>query len=231
MIRLWGQPKYNATTGKLAGYELFLREKKSADGQWQLPEDFSQYSPVTTASLIGATLKTLPQDFELVSFNLDQEQIVDTHYIDLLVSVQAHLDYSLVIELTERRGHGAKTVDLDDLVAAAQRFQAAGLRVCLDDVGTGENQTPLVDALDPFVSEYKYALQNVRGKLSLAEICAEVSVWRTRAARQAKRFALEGFEDSEDVRLIKAFSPDLVQGYYFGRPHTLPIADDFQPMN
>lgn len=52
-------------------------------------------------------------------------------------------------------------------------------------------------------------------------------VWRERAARLHKRFALEGFEDPEDVRLIEAFSPDLVQGFYFGRPHTLPIAEDF----
>lgn len=230
MIRLWGQPEYAVATGKLAGYELFLREKPTADGQWQLPADFSKFSPGTMANLIGATLKTLPKDFELVSFNLDQEQFVDPAYTTLLVAVQAQLDYALVIELTERRGKGRQVIELSDLVAAAKQFQAAGLRVCLDDVGTGENQTALVDALDPFVSEYKYALQNVRGKLSLPEVAAEVTLWRDRAARLHKRFALEGFEDPEDVRLIQAFSPDLVQGYYFGRPHTLPIAADFKPI-
>jgi EAL domain-containing protein (putative c-di-GMP-specific phosphodiesterase class I) len=231
MIRLWGQPKYAAATGKLAGYELFLREKQTENGEWQLPADFSKFSPSTMANLIGATLKTLPQDFELVSFNLDQEQFIYEAYTTLLVAVQAQLDYALVIELTERRGIGRKTIQLDDLITAAQRFQAVGLRVCLDDVGTGENQTTLVDALDPYVSEYKYALQNVRGKLSLAEVAAQVTLWRERAARLHKRFALEGFEDPEDVRLIQAFSPDLVQGYYFGRPHTLPIAADFKPIN
>ncbi|WP_125708290.1 EAL domain-containing protein [Lacticaseibacillus porcinae] len=230
MLRLWGQPKYVAATGKLAGYELFLREKQTTDGEWELPADFSQFSPNTMANLIGATLKTLPQDFQLVSFNLDQAQFIDTKYIDLLVAVQAQLDYALVIELTERRGHGSATIALSDLVAAAQRFQEAGLRVCLDDVGTGENQLPLVEALDPFVSEYKFALQNVRDQMSIAEIAAEVAVWRKRADRLHKRFALEGFEDPEDVRLIQAFSPDLVQGFYFGRPHTLPIAEDFKTL-
>lgn len=227
MIRLWGQPKYAAATGKLAGYELFLREKQDADGNWHLPEDFSKFSAKTMAHLIAATLKTLPKDFELVSFNLDQEQFIDPQYTDLLVRVQAQLDYALVIELTERRVHGTKTIALSDLVTAAKHFTEVGLRVCLDDVGTGENQAALVDALDPYVSEYKYALQNVRGKLPLAEIAAEVAVWRKRAASAHKRFALEGFEESDDVKLIQAFAPDLVQGYYFGRPHTLPIAADF----
>ncbi|WP_461215439.1 EAL domain-containing protein [Lacticaseibacillus sp. GG6-2] len=227
MIRLWGQPKYDATSGKLAGYELFLREQQEANGRWLLPKDFSQFSPQTMANLIEATLETLPKDFELVSFNLDQEQFIDPAYVALLVALQDKLTYDLVIELTERRGTGNVPVDAQMLIAAAKRFEEVGLVVCLDDVGTGANTKALVSALDPYVAEYKFALQNVRGKLSVAEIVTAITYWRIRAQQQHKRFALEGFEESTDIQLIRRFSPNLVQGYYFGRPHVLPIAADF----
>lgn len=50
------------------------------------------------------------------------------------------------------------------LVSAARTYQEAGLWVCIDDVGTGDNQLSLVQALSPYVQEYKFALQNFHDK-------------------------------------------------------------------
>lgn len=226
MIRLWGQTQYSIKNGNLSGFELFLREQDRVDGPWRVPEDFSQIKPELMACLLAETIKTLPEGLEFVSFNLDEIQFIDARYFDLLSEVQSKIGSHLIIELTERPGGKHEPVDIKRLVEAAARYRDSGLVVCLDDVGTGENVSALVTALDPYVHEYKYALQNVRGVLPIEQIAAEVKVWRTRADKLGKSFALEGFEAHDDLHLIKKYAPDFVQGYYFGKPHTLPIAAD-----
>ncbi|WKF85101.1 EAL domain-containing protein [Lacticaseibacillus pantheris] len=226
MIRFWGQPKFSVPTGKLAGYELFLRERPTREGEWHLPADFGAFAVRDFDELLRATLATLPQDLQLVSLNLDQEQFVDPDYVAQLGRWHQSGGPQLIIELTERMGVGANQVTPVRLVEAARIYQEAGLRVCVDDVGTGANQPELVDVLDPVVTEYKYALQNVRGTVNVGVIRAQVAYWSQRAHRQHHQFALEGCEGVADLTLIHDFAPDLVQGYFFGRPHPLTIAAD-----
>lgn len=227
MIRFFAQPKYSINTVKLIGYELFIREQADVGGNWRLPDDFSQFTPERITRLLAATLRTFPQGLSCVSFNLDQEQFVDLTYCRLLAELQAQTPIRLYVELTERQGNGSAGTTLAELAHAAAAYQKAGLAVCLDDVGTGTNQYDLVNAIAPYAVEYKFALQNVRGEISGDEIHTQIKFWREMALRQGKVFALEGFEYASDSHLIPKFRPDVVQGYYYGKPHFLPIADDF----
>lgn len=227
MIRFWGQPKYAAQNGKFIGYELFLREREGRDGQWQLPDDFGQFDAATITALLAKTCETLPKGLQLVSFNLDQAEFIDPAYIQLLAQLQAQLPFELIIELTEHGDRSATPVTREALLQATEALAETGLHVCLDDVGTGENQLELVKALLPFTSEYKFALQNVRGSLSMDSIREQIEFWSTLARQHHKTFALEGLETSQDNVLIHDFRPDIVQGYYYGKPHALPIAADF----
>jgi EAL domain-containing protein (putative c-di-GMP-specific phosphodiesterase class I) len=227
LIRFFAQPKYSITSVKLIGYELFIRERETRDSDWFLPDDFSRFTPADISELLSDTLKTFPQGLNSVSFNLDQEQFVDLAYCQTLAILQQQTPIKLHIELTERPGVGKKLLTHAEIVQAAQAYQQAGLHVCVDDVGTGTNQYELVNELAPYAVEYKFALQNVRGALPPTEIKEQVGFWREMALRQHKLFALEGFEVSRDMELIHTFQPDIVQGYYFGRPRMLPTAKDF----
>lgn len=227
MIRYWGQVAYRPPEGEMAGYELFLREQRPGSHRWQVPHDFSRFSAKMMCDLLVETLPTLPAAIQLVSLNLDQAQFIQSEYCRLFAALNRKVPFQLAVELTERIGHGRVRVAVDELVKAATAFKAAGVSVCLDDVGTGENQSELVSKLDPFVDEYKYALQNVRGKVADTVIRAELASWQRRASAQHKLFALEGFETPEDIALIETYRPDLVQGYYYGKPSALPIGEDF----
>lgn len=227
MLRFWGQPKFWLPKGVMIGFELFLREQASPDGKWRVPRDFSAYPPAMVVDMLRKTLASFSRGVRLVSVNLDQEQFVDPAFCRLLAELALSQQLELVVELTERRGCGPRTVTLPALQQAAMRMQACGLAVCLDDVGTGENQAALVDALSPYVSEYKYALQNVRGQADAQAIQADVKRWRERADAENKKFAMEGFESAADVAWIDAFAPNIVQGYYFSRPLSLPMCTDF----
>lgn len=228
MIRCWGQPKYGIDKVKLIGYELFIREQSEENGEWIVPYDFSRFSPKFVTDLLDKTIATFPRDLEILSFNLDQKQFVDLTYIKLIKDVQTRSSAKIYIELTERSGKGDTKIDTTKIVLAAKAYYDAGISVCIDDVGTGSNQVELINLLDPYVMEYKFALQNVRDKYSVQEINTEVEFWRDVATRHHKYFALEGFEKYEDVAFIERFHPDIVQGYFFGVPHIMPIAADFR---
>lgn len=231
MLRFWGQAKFSPSSGRILGFELFLRELDPKTKRWQVPQDFSVFTPNIVVTLLTETLQTLPEGLELVSINLDQEQFVDPEFSRLLAELADNLSFKLVVELTERQGHGDRKIAEADLIKSAKRFSTNGLAVCLDDVGTGENQLDLVQLLDPYVSEYKYALQNVRGSLPTAVIFDELQLWQKRARNQNKFLAVEGFEEVSDVALIDYLHPDVVQGYLYAKPHLFPMKADFHLMS
>ncbi|WP_125709713.1 EAL domain-containing protein [Lacticaseibacillus porcinae] len=229
MIRLFGQAQFSIANKKLSGYELFLREQKVPGGPWRLPENIAGIDPKLMTALLEQTLVALPAGLDFVAFNLDESQFVQSDYFDLLTHLAAELPFQLGIELTERHGDEAVEVTVDELIEAASHYQSSGLVVCLDDVGTGENVQSLVTALDPYVSEYKYALQNIRKQSTPEQLVSTVNYWRNRAKRLHKRFTLEGLESHEDRALIRQFLPDYVQGYYFGTPHQLVLVEELDP--
>jgi len=219
MIRFFGQKKFsNSDPAKLIGYEFLLREY--VDGKWQLPKDFSVFSSEEIAKLLVQTIAALPADLPLISFNLDQAQFVSPDFRKGIAKLFKANPMNLFVELTER----SDNIDYDELVEAASDYKKAGLRVVLDDVGTGDNQAAMALALNEFTSEYKFALQNVRG-VDEKEVRAQVTFWHDFATKQHKLFAIEGFETAEDLRMAKEYSPDVLQGYYFAHPELIEIAD------
>ncbi|GAA3621993.1 EAL domain-containing protein [Secundilactobacillus similis] len=227
MIRFWGQPRFSMETCTMSGFELFIRQHDETTGNWVVPNDFSVFGVDQVTTLLRKTVAAMPSGPLDVSFNLDQEQFVDEAYCQVLSGIEKQSEVSISVELTERLGNGDKPLSMAGLKKAAKAYYDAGIPVILDDVGTGENQTNLVDALDPYVTEYKFALQNVRDSEPMSAIKTQVDFWRTLAKQHVKHFTIEGFEGPQDTRLIQLYKPNAVQGYYFGRPHVLPIAADF----
>ncbi|WP_225046942.1 EAL domain-containing protein [Lacticaseibacillus kribbianus] len=217
MLRYFGQPKFsNATPPVKIGYELLLRE--FTRGRWQLPGDFSAYAPDDLSRLLAQTLAAMPASLDLISFNLSQRQFIDPAFSQALRRVQAFRRMNLFAELTE----ADEGVTLAALQAAAGDYVAAGIRVVIDDVGTGANRESLVQALMPYTSEYKFALQNLAGDRT-RPVLAMLGEWRDRATADHKLFAVEGLENASDLALVAPFAPDVLQGYHFGRPQLMAI--------
>ena len=157
MIRFFGQPKYSYHhPDHLIGYELLLREWQ--EDRWCVPNDFDQFGADAIAELLRLTLTALPDDLPLLSFNLDQRQFAAPQFIAELTRLATTLPHPehLAVELTERDEH----IGLPQLTRAAAAYAAAGLRVCLADVGTGANQPAVALALMPYTTEYKFPLRS-----------------------------------------------------------------------
>jgi EAL domain-containing protein (putative c-di-GMP-specific phosphodiesterase class I) len=217
MIRFWGQPKY-AQAERFA-YELFLREK-IAD-QWTFPQNFGRFDAEDIATLLAQTVKSISKETQMLSINLDQSEFARADYLEALPQLQAQLpEMQLCVELTERPYGVAKAA----LVSAARTYQEAGLWVCIDDVGTGDNQLALVQAMAPYVQEYKFALQNFHDKKDFITLVSPLlQFWREQAQLAGVFFAIEGFENKVDLKIAQNYQPDIMQGYYFGRPQLIDV--------
>ncbi|WP_125710324.1 EAL domain-containing protein [Lacticaseibacillus porcinae] len=218
MIRFWGQPKY-AQAERFA-LELFLREK--IGDQWTFPQDFGRFNAKDITTLLQQTVAAVPKAIQMVSINLDQPEFARADYLKALPQLQAQLpEMQLCVELTER----PNGVAISALVAAAKVYQAGGLWVCIDDVGTGDNQPELVQALAPYVQEYKFALQNFHDQKDFITLVSPLlQFWREQAQLAGVFFAIEGFENKADLKIATNYQPDIMQGYYFGRPQLIDVS-------
>src|SRR5699024_8671543 len=93
-----------------------------------------------------------------------------------------------------------------------------GIKLVLDDVGTGSNTYENVKHLLPFVDEIKFAMQNLRMANRAEEIPASLAFWSNIANQYRLQLVLEGVEDAKDQALAKKFGITLHQGYLYGKP-------------
>lgn len=223
MYTVFAQPKYSMEKAYAApvGYELFIRQW--AQDHWALPDPFTGISVLTLNNLLRQTIARMPASVELLSFNLEQSQFVDPAFTAMIASIQRHTNITLYTELTERIGEG---VTAGQLLAAAKRFAACGLQVCIDDVGTGQNSPALVMMLNDYITEYKFAFQNFRPMTTINELAPQLKFWTEMSQRQGKMMVWEGIESSVELALLTARYPgDLLQGYLFG--HSARLDDVF----
>lgn len=222
MIRFFGQPQFTATDHTIKGYELFLRE--SVDHKWVFPDDFKAFTAYETANLLVQTIRPMPKTVTSVAFNLDPDQFIDPAYQTYLPKVQELIaPVRLFVELTEHPC--APKIANAKLVEAAEGFKANHLYVVLDDVGTGNNTPPFAELLENNLAEYKFAMQNFRESHDPNEITKKLAYWHKMADDEHKWFVIEGFETKDELKLLKDYPADLIQGYYLDRPGLLP-ADD-----
>lgn len=222
MYQFFGQRRFTKTSDGFAstGYELFLRERTLTG--WRVPADFSVITYKEFAKSLWATLSRMPKCVQQISFNLEPRQFIDEDFLQSIVSVAREFNFNMSVELVERR---TADVSLDMLVKYAQRYQANGLSVCIDDVGTGTNTLELVNRLNPYVDEYKYAIQNVRDTKPFVQIIYESRVWQYRARQAGKKFTLEGIENAFELKeAADRYHCDYFQGFYLSQPEKLPAS-------
>lgn len=155
-IKPYYQPVINLRTGKLAGCEVLCRWEKR-NGQVVPPGAFIDYAEVTglaipmTLSLmqqVRADLSDLFADMPdaKISINLFEGHFRDTTIVDDVKAIfgDSAISYrQLVFEITERRPVG-NSVQANAVIAG---FHALGVRLAMDDVGTGHSNLAYMQTL------------------------------------------------------------------------------------
>ena len=219
------QPIIHAQTGQIAGAEALLRWKSAEYGEIS-PSQFigflendPAYEPLGYDIIREAVRraeqfrKKIP-DFR-INVNITATQLLADDFIPNVQRIlgEEKLDPGgLILELTER----CKEMEFELLNQRVQELKNTGIRVALDDMGTGYSTLDLLLHLHAneikldmsFTSE----LQGDENHELLAAVLCQA------AQKRDVEICFEGVETKELLEYLKEYGDVLVQGYYFDRP-------------
>ncbi len=224
------QPIVRMDTGEIIGAEALLRWRDAQFGKvgpgefvpW-LENDPCFYQVgrwILQRALLDARemLPAVP-DF-VVNVNITVLQLEDERFNAMVLEALRESKFppqQLCLELTER----CRELDEDFLRGQIEFFHRFGVRVAVDDVGTGFSSLSML--LNLPVDEIKLDqtfITDIRSKeANQAFVGAIVEATR----RLGYHSCLEGIEDRETYEYLKGFGATFCQGYYFSKP--LPVGE------
>ncbi len=219
------QPIYSLRTGKITGFEMLARWRKQS-GQMIPPDKFipvaeesGQIDAIldlllgTAGTEIGALLRERP-DLKL-TFNVTPKQYLSDGFVSLVSATLKTAGIPLksaVIEITERQALN----DSEKSTQVSRALLQAGIRIAIDDAGTGHNGLSSIHSLDAQILKIdKYFVDALLlDKKSSTIIEMLISI--------AKEFGMtvvaEGIEKSEQAESLAKIGVQEGQGYYFSKP-------------
>jgi EAL domain-containing protein (putative c-di-GMP-specific phosphodiesterase class I) len=226
------QPIVDISSGRIWAAETLMR-LKDTQGRAITPDTFIPVAERTgTIVEMGEWILREACDLlarepalPVVSVNVSARQIDDPTFVssvEAIVGAAGIAPSRLALEITEsgQISGNPKVAELMD------RLSAVGIRVWLDDFGTGfAGLTCLSELRFDMVKIDRFFVQNCdkpRGAKLLKNIVDLVG-------NCAQRTIVEGVEELEQIDLVSSFGVDLFQGYYLGRP--MPRYELMQAIN
>lgn len=229
-FRLEYQPIVRMDTGEVIGAEALLRWQDEQFGKvgpgsfvpW-LENDPCFYQVgrwiLQTALLHAREMLSVIPDF-VINVNITVLQLQDERFNSMVLEELRESGFppqQLCLELTER----CRELDADFLRAQIEFFHRFGVRIALDDVGTGFSSLSML--LNLPVDEIKLDQTFITDIRSRKANQVFVSAIVEATQRMGYHTCLEGIEDLETYEYLKGFGASFCQGYYFAKP--LPPGD------
>ena len=225
-IKVYYQPKYGATTGRLNSAEALVRWIK-ADGSVVLPDEFlpslEESNAITLLDwyVVDAACSFLERMRDEgiglipISVNFSRWHLHERNMIERLCGVvDSHeLDHSLiVVEITESAMIG-EDVQIQKMAAD---LHSRGFEFSIDDFGSGLSSLSLVadtcpDEIKLDRSLLKKNCEDERERIILESIFLF-------ANRLNMRTVAEGVETKEQLGFLRTCNCSLIQGFYYNRP-------------
>lgn len=221
-LKPYYQPVINLKTGALAGCEVLCRWEKK-DGEVVMPSQFIEYAEITglaipmTHSLMQQVRMDLGDlclenpDLK-ISINLFEGHFRDTAIVEDVKAIFGGSQVSfrqLVFEITERR----PIANSEAAFSVIAGFHALGVRLAMDDVGTGHSnlaymQTLGVDVVKIdriFVDMIRHDTKTVPVLDGLISMCRDLGT----------DIVAEGVETEAQALYLRAHGVVMAQGFLF----------------
>lgn len=223
LLEMVFQPEISLSTGAIVGVEALARWDRPGCGQVP-PVEFIALAEETglIRSLTSLTLR-LALDEALswrklgvhvpVSVNLSGRVVADRTFpveVAALLGERGLGADALVLEITET----ALIHDRDRAVEVLEKLRAAGVRVELDDFGSGYASFGLLQdlPLDGLKIDRTLVVDNTAGGPGLLAATIENAQYR------GLKVVAEGVEDAATLDRVRELGCDTAQGYHVGRP-------------
>ncbi len=220
------QPIIRAQTGEITGTEALLRWKNEETGEEVSPTRFiaflendPAYEPLgydiirEAVKTAGRMRKKLPE-FRM-NVNITAIQLLSEDFIPNVMKILEEEQYDpayLILELTER----CKEMEFELLSQRVDELKKTGIKVALDDMGTGFSTIDLLLhlAADEIKLDMTFTreLQGMEKHEMLTRTVCESS------SRNNVDVCFEGVETEEMKEYLKGYGNVLLQGYLFDKP-------------
>ena len=225
------QPKVSMRTGRANQVEALIRWNHPQLG-YLAPDEFiplleqagniSKLTEFALKTVIEQSRKWSSDGFDITAaVNLSANDLFDMNLPDTVANLLSFYmvePSNIVLEITE----SAVMQDVRVAIGVLRRLRALGVRLSLDDFGTGQSSLALLKQLP--VDELKIDksfVQHLKAKSGDALI---VKSTINLGHNMGLKVVAEGLETEESWALLDAYGCDMVQGYMISRPMT---ADDF----
>jgi diguanylate cyclase (GGDEF)-like protein len=219
------QPKFSLNTEKIAGAESLVRWLHPVKG-FISPSEFIPYFEKTEFIteldyyVWDVTCSNIRQwldegiDVVPISVNVSRIDLYDEGLCDYLISLtdKYNLDRKyLHLEITE----SAYTHDYDKIIEVVSKLRNLGFKIEMDDFGTGYSS--LTSLSDLPVDILKLDIKLIE-KLDSDDGQNIMNFIRELALMMNLSIIAEGVESSDQIKILKRFKCDYVQGYYYSKP-------------
>ena len=219
------QPIVAAKTGEVVGAEALVRWKHEPYGvvppgmfiEW-METDPSMYDlgnyVLRTALMEMKNLLILKSDF-FVDVNVSVKQLERPEFRGEVLKILADTAFPadhLCMELTER----CKDFPLDKLKQEVEFFQSYGIRVAMDDYGTGSASSSIVMniPMDEIKIDMSF-IRNIMDNIKNQEMVRSILYF---AGKSNMTTCLEGVESEELRNYLQNYNATWFQGYYYAKP-------------
>jgi EAL domain-containing protein (putative c-di-GMP-specific phosphodiesterase class I) len=213
------QPIVDLRTGATCGYEALSRfqlDPLRPPDQWFAEADAAGLGPELEMHAIRSAIKSrhrLPTGTYL-SVNVSPKTLLSQGFAALLQSLDGK---PLVVEVTE---HSA-VEDYDELKRAIDQFRARGVRLAIDDLGTGfASFMHIVKLLPEFMKLDLSLTRDIEADAVKQALTAALVGF---ASQIGAHLIAEGVETVEEMQTLKALGVECAQGYYLGAPAPPPV--------
>ena len=159
-----------------------------------------------------------------VSVNVSYVQLQEADFGDYVLQLLKEIDISgdaLTLELTESM-HLQDYTFFNKLI---YKLRNHGIQVAIDDFGTGYSSLSYLQNIEVdeikidrcFVSRIQYNTYNRKLVANMIDFAHSARI----------RVCCEGIEDEEELAVLKALHPDLLQGYLFAKPYTPELFEKY----
>ena len=207
------QAIFNAATMEAAGYEALMRpEGMTPAALIERHQEENSLHTLELATFFGATQAFLDKGLQgFVSINSFPSECFTPEESEIYFKCFPNLSERLYVEMLEYTD-----LRLDRWLMKKGQIRSHGMKVAVDDYGSGNNFMPAVSLLEPdIIKTDRKLIAGIHKDLPRQEHFIRLI---ERFHRRGSMVIAEGVECREEFDFLRTTKTDYLQGFYLGRP-------------